>query len=218
MRFTFLPLFILASWAAAAPVAERDGVAYIAPASNGGSQLDKSAGLGEPLNIIVSGLSSSKVLTDDGIKNWARSYGFSTECLGLHIGDKQQANLGDGKGYKDELAVIRQDFGNVGLGTCLESLTGGNHFRMWRQETTGAYFLAASKEKPASKNHDIVSDGYNIGRDQVVAAATGDTNYKGVKYHTTVEFVTGLLPVGSDGINHGIALDGRVAVLTVTAS
>jgi len=218
MRFALVPLVFLASWVAGAPIVERNGVAYVAPASNGGSQLDQSGGLGEPLNVIVSGLSSSKVLNDEGLKNWARSFKFSTECLGFHIGVKQKSNLGDGRGYQDEIAVIRQDFGDVNLGTCLESLKGGNHFRMWHQSTTGAYFLAASKEEPSTKHHHIIPNGYNIGRDELVAAAAGDTNFKGVKYHTTVEWVTGLLPTGSNGVNHGIALDGRVALLTVTTS
>ncbi|KDQ16146.1 hypothetical protein BOTBODRAFT_173417 [Botryobasidium botryosum FD-172 SS1] len=193
-----------------------DSMAYIAPASNGGSQLDQSAGLGEPLNVIISALSSPSVLTTEGIEDYARSFNFSTECFDLHIGNKQTANLGDGQGYQDEIAVMRQDFGNPDLGTCLESLAGGNHFRFWRQNTTGAYFLAASKEEWAGDNHDIIPDGYNIGRDELVGAAAGDTNYNGVNYTTTVDWIAGLLAPGSNGINHGISQDGMVALLTVT--
>ena len=36
----------------------------------------------------------------------------STEFLGIHKGDPQPANLGDGKGWVNEMAVIRQDYGN----------------------------------------------------------------------------------------------------------
>ncbi|KDQ16117.1 hypothetical protein BOTBODRAFT_130344 [Botryobasidium botryosum FD-172 SS1] len=212
------PLLLLVTRIFAIPIAERNGVAFIPPASNGGSQLDESAGLGEPLNVIISGLSTPSVLTNEGIEDYARSFGFSTECLGFHIGDKQKSNLGDGQGYQDEIAVIRQDFGDSTLGTCLESLTGGNHFRFWRQSTTGAYFLAASKEEPVSRNHNIVPNGYDLGRDALVNAAIGKTSYNGVDYSTTVEWLTGLLTPGSEGINHGIAIDGRVALLTVTAS
>ena len=65
------------------------------------------------------------------------------ECLGLHIGGAQQANLGDGRGWVNETAVIRESLGNIPTwGTCLESLFGGNHFRLWTQESTGALFLA----------------------------------------------------------------------------
>lgn len=93
--------------------------------------------------MIISGLSSSTVLSDDGIKNYARqvcrhsilsafftvfvflrAIGFSTECLDIHIGTKQQANLGDGQGWQDEIAVIRQDYGDPVLGTCKESIEG----------------------------------------------------------------------------------------------
>lgn len=53
----------------------------------------------------------------------------STECFGLHGGDPQTANLGDGNGWVDQDMELRQDYGNAAVGTCLESLIGGNHFR-----------------------------------------------------------------------------------------
>jgi len=193
-------------------------VAYIPPASNGGSQLDSSAGLGEPLNIIVSGLSSPQVLTTPGIIQWANSIGFARECLGFHIGGPQQANLGDGRGWVNETAVIRADYDNSLLGTCIESLTGGNHFRFWQQTTTNAIFLAVSIEQNVDKHHNIVTNGYDLGRDQLVTAATaGPTQFNGITYKTTVEWVTGLLTPGSQGVNHNIPIDGRVAVLTILA-
>jgi len=198
------------------PVNQADGVPYIPPAANGGSQLDSSAGLGEPLNIIISALSSAEVLSTKGIENFARSIGFSTECLGIHIGNPQTANLGDGLGWQNETAVLRYDFDNAMDGSCLESFLGGNHFRFWRQATTGAYFLAVSVEQWAGKNHNIVPDGYDIGRDSLMVRATGNTQYAGNQYTTSSYFVTGLLQPGTQGINHNISIDGRVGVLTVT--
>ena len=60
------------------------------------------------------------------------------------------------------------DFGNSGLGTCLESLVGGNHLRMFRQNgptaDSGALFLAVSQEEDVFEGHTIVPDGYDIGR------------------------------------------------------
>ena len=53
-----------------------------------------------------------------------RSFLYSTEALGIHIGTKQKANTGDGRGYTDEIAVIRQDFGSPELGSLLESVFG----------------------------------------------------------------------------------------------
>jgi hypothetical protein len=54
----------------------------------------------------------------------------SEECLGIHLGDPQSANLGDGNGPVNQTIELRQDFGDPDLGTCLESLIGGNHFRL----------------------------------------------------------------------------------------
>lgn len=198
----------------------RQADSFADPRIHGGSMLDNAGGdLGEPLNVIISGSSSEDVLTDFGIVNFAKAIGFSTECLNIHIGDPQSADLGDGNGPQNQTVELRQDYGDPNLGTCLESLVGGNHFRVFRQNgplaPTGALFLAVSQEEPATENHTISPDGYNQGRDNFVANAIGSRNFGGVTYSTSSESVTGLLPVGANGINHGIAIDGLVSVLTV---
>jgi len=199
----------------------RGDVAYYNPTSGGGSMLDDAGdGLGEPLNVIISGKSSPDVLTDDGILNYAHALGFSTECLGIHLGSPQSANLGDGNGWVNQMTELREDYGDISAGTCLESEIGGNHFRAFRQNgplaDSGALFLAVSKEEPAADNHNITADGYDIGRDELVSAAVGDTSYGGsISYSTTVENISGLLAPGSAGVNHGISQDGIVALLTV---
>ena len=122
-------------------------VDYYNVTAGGGSMLDNAgSGVGEPLNVIISGLSSTDVLTDDGIINYARSIGLwvhppgfypqflnyrssSTECFGIHLGDPQSANLGDGNGWVNQTIELRSDYGDADAGTCLESLIGGNHFR-----------------------------------------------------------------------------------------
>jgi len=53
-------------------------------------------GLGEPLNIIISGESSPEVLVYAGFYNFAQAIGFSEECFGLHLGGPFSANVGDG--------------------------------------------------------------------------------------------------------------------------
>ena len=53
----------------------------------------------------------------------------SEECFGIHLGAPQSANLGDGNGWVNQTIELRQDFGLSGIGTCFESLIGGNHFR-----------------------------------------------------------------------------------------
>ncbi|KAI9463416.1 hypothetical protein HD554DRAFT_2283507 [Boletus coccyginus] len=176
--------------------------------------------LGEPLNVIISGLSSADVLTDDGILNYARAIGFSTECLGIHIGNPHSADLGDGNGWVNQTTELREDYGSPSVGTCLESAIGGNHFRVYRQDgalaDSGALFLAVSKEEPATKHHKIIPGGYDIGRCAIHYGAVGQTGYGGVSYSTTAQNITGLLAAGSAGVNHGISQDGIVMLLTVT--
>jgi len=196
-------------------------VPYYDPVVNGGSMLDDAGGgVGEPLNVIISGLSSPSVLTSDGLLNYARSIGFSTECFGIHLGNPMTANLGDGNGAVNQTVELRQDYDSADIGTCLESLIGGNHFRVWQQNgplaNSGAIFLAVSKEEPVTDNHDIVPDGYDIGRNSLVASAIGTTSFDGVTYSTTAQNISGLMPAGSTGINHDIAVDGIVTLLTVT--
>lgn len=195
-------------------------VDYYHPGKGNGSMLDSSGGLGEPLNVIISGQSSSEVLTDAGFLNWAKSIGFSTEFLGLHRGVLQMADLGDGNGPKPEIKVLRQDYSIPFIGTGIESLIGGNHLRYWRQDgptaNSGALFLAVSYEENVLKHHMIRPDGYNKGRDALVTRAVGQTKYKGVRYSTISQVIEGLLPIGTTGINHSIAIDGKGCLLTIT--
>ncbi|KAJ3871612.1 hypothetical protein F5879DRAFT_430342 [Lentinula edodes] len=225
---------------------------YFNPSSNGGSMLttvENTSPLGqqEPINLIISANSDSAVLKDGnidgGLQNYFNSLGFAGECLGNHLGDDQQANLGDGNGLINQTGVMRWDYGNVQTGTCEETIDGGNHFRYWIQNgsaaDSNAVFVAASYELPASSNHDIVVNGYNFGRDWIVGNITGstiptasltnsssysgNTSSNGFSFSTTVQYVSGLLPNTSVGINHNLtvatdgenAVDGFVAVLTV---
>lgn len=94
---------------------------------------------GEPLNVIISGLSDPFILSEDGLHIYAkcvspasyllspltfdRSLGYSEECLGLHYGNRHLADLGDGDGKKVEQYLARQYYFPV-WGTCWESLAG----------------------------------------------------------------------------------------------
>ncbi|KII90695.1 hypothetical protein PLICRDRAFT_174075 [Plicaturopsis crispa FD-325 SS-3] len=227
---------------------------YFTPSDGGGSMLTTvpdtfPAGLHEPVNAIITANSDAAVLvdqtTDGGLRNYFTSFGFSSECLGQHTGSDQQVDLGDGNGSKNETAVIRWDYGDPSVGTCKETIEGGNHFRYWVQNgksaDSGAVFLAVSYEKPIAQQHDIIPNGYNAARDWLVGNATfqtyiiptetltnastysGSTSYNGYTYSTSVQYVSGLLPNTSDGINHfqsvpingSNAVDGLVAVMTV---
>lgn len=204
-------------------------VDFVVPTLAGGSWLDNAgSGGGEPLNVIISGKSDSRVLTDSGFLNYARSLGMSTECFGIHLGDPQSANLGDGHGAVNQTMELRQDFGDAALGTCLESLIGGNHLRMYRQNgptaNTGALFLAVSHEENVTQGHTISVNGYNVGRDELAKNATGSitsivtagtTAFGGVNYATTATRLPNEMPSGATGVNHGIAVDGTVVLLTV---
>ncbi|KAG6919238.1 hypothetical protein DXG01_008034 [Tephrocybe rancida] len=115
--------------------------------------------------------------------------------------------------------------------------------RRYKGETTsdtgGAVFMAVSYEMPLAKQHDIIPDGYNLGRDwlignitqssiptsQLTSASTysGSTSANGYTYRSDIIYVSGLLANSSDGINHNLtvavdginAVDGLVAVLSV---
>ncbi|KAH9003938.1 hypothetical protein EDB84DRAFT_1281676 [Lactarius hengduanensis] len=223
VRLLFVSLLGLQGALALSPFTPRSkreakAVSFVNPTLAGGSLLDRATPtLGEPLNVIISGLSSSGVLSDAGFLSFANAIGFATECLGIHIGDPQAANLGDGNGYVNQTIEVRQDFGNVPVGSCLESLAGGNHLRLFRQNgptaNTGALFLAVSQEENVFEGHTISPDGYDIGRDKFVQGALGASGY-----HTVAQHITGLLAPGSTGINHGIATDGVVVLLTVTTA
>jgi len=201
--------------------ASLDAINFVDPRPGGGSLLDHdSGGLGEPLNVIISGLSDPWVLADGGFVHFANAVGFGKECFGAHLGAPQTANLGDGNGWVNQTLELRNDFGNPDIGACWESLVGGNHLRLWRQNGpnahTNALFLAVSKEENVSHGHTISKNGYNAGRDDLVKSALELKKYHGVKYHTVAENISGLIPPGSTGVNHGIATDGIVVLLTVT--
>ncbi|KAI0305514.1 hypothetical protein B0F90DRAFT_1624765 [Multifurca ochricompacta] len=219
IRFAFV--ILLCSQAALGYVLRKRAVDFVDPTTGGGSWLDNAgSGGGEPLNVVISAQSSPNVLTDSGVLNYAKALGFSTECLGIHIGGPQSANLGDGNGSVNQTVELREDFGSSIFGTCLESAAGGNHFRVFRQNgptaNTGALFLAVSQEEDVTKGHTISPDGYDVGRDKLVNSAIGKKSFGGVTYSTTEQDLTGFLQSGSAGINHGIAIDGVVKLLTVT--
>jgi len=224
MLFALFPLVALALVAQAATLPPRgNGQGYFPPTQGGGSLLDNAGdGAGEPLNVIISGLSSSDVLTDSGFLNYVQSLGFSYECLGIHLGDPQSANLGDGNGWVNQTVEYRQDFGNPDLGTCLETLEGGNHLRVYRQNgsnaNTGALFLAVSLEENLSDDHTIAPDGYDQGRNAFATSAILGSSINGVRYSATAEAITGLLAPGSAGVNHGISTDGIIVLLTVSST
>ncbi|OAX33698.1 hypothetical protein K503DRAFT_851841 [Rhizopogon vinicolor AM-OR11-026] len=201
---------------------------YYIPMDGGGSMLTQvqdtyPAGLGEPINVIISAYSDSEVLLDNGgsggLINYFQSFGFSTECLGQHSGGDQAADLGDGNGYLNETAVIRWDYGDATLGTCQETVEGGNHFRYWKQNgptaDSGAIFMATSYEMPIAEDHNIIVNGYNLGRDWLVGNATAQS---------TILPTPNMINTSTDGINHyqsvavsgSNAIDGLVALLTVT--
>jgi len=226
---------------------------YYVPQDGGGAMLTVvngtfPAGLGEPLNIILSGSSDDAVLVDQmdngGLRNYFQSIGFSAECLGQHDTSDQGADLGDGNGTLNETSTLRWNYGDPTLGTCKETIQGGNHFRYWIQNgkngNSGAIFLAASYELPIAQDHDIITNGYNLGRDWLIGNATSNTTIptsnltnsstfsghssaSGYTYQTDVLYVSGLLSNTSDGINHfqsvanddNNAIDGLVAVMTV---
>lgn len=189
------------------------------PRLGGGSMINfATKKYGEPINVIITGTSDRAILTDAGLEHYAMSLGFADECLKQHRGGAQRADLGDGAGIVPQHFMFRQHYFPI-FGTCWESLAGGHHFRAWHQNgtlaNTGAWFLAVSQEKDLGGKHMIVPDGYNIGRDWLVEKAVQGGRWKGYWWKADVEWRSGLLEPGSEGINHNITQDGLVAILTV---
>lgn len=197
---------------------------YYNPTTNGGSFLtgNTASGLGEPLNVIVSGNSDAGVLNQAGFEEFSRSFYFSPgSCLNISQGGYQTANLGDGNGARPQTNIMRWNFKQGDGGTCLESLKGGNHFRYWIQNGTaagsGAIFIAASVELNATLNHMIAPNGYDDGRDQMVGNMTGRTltSPGGFEYTVSKESAQLMSGISASQINHDIGIDGTVDILTV---
>ncbi|KAL4402684.1 hypothetical protein ACI68E_000456 [Malassezia pachydermatis] len=144
------------------------------------------------------------------------------------------ANLGErnpavkqGSGYGLN-GVLRWNYGMPEVGTCRESLEGGNHFRWFVQESPkgNAIFLAPSLEQSLANLHNIQVDGYNRGRDQIVQIATNPNGitWEGNTFNATVTWIEPgrLMNATSANISHAEmaapgqpVVDGRVAVLYV---
>lgn len=203
----------------------QDNSGFANPTSNSGSFLTQIPGsnLGEPINVIISSQSDSAVLTTQGFGEYMTSLYFSPgDCFGVSSGGLQAANLGDGNGYVNQSEVLRYNYMQGDDGTCYESLNGGNHARWWKQNgtaaDTNAIFMAASVEMNAQANHMIVDNGYDLGRDLLTGNATisnGTKSEGGFEYMTTSTQQSLLSGIDASQINHGIAIDGNVNILTV---
>ncbi|GAA5830683.1 hypothetical protein JCM3766R1_003390 [Sporobolomyces carnicolor] len=182
----------------------------------------------EPLNVVISADSDPTIRDFDGLLDYAYSIGFSPQCFNWYdSGSQQAANLGDGNEIVNQTTILRSNYDDPILGTCAQSLQGGNHFRVFRQNgslaDSGAWFLAVSREHNLGKGHMIVKNGYDLGRDEVVSLATNSDGTRSpiskALYTATVKAVQGPAYFGNltrDDINHGIMIDGRIAVLTVS--
>ncbi|GAA5824574.1 hypothetical protein JCM5353_007248 [Sporobolomyces roseus] len=221
-----LPLTALAQ---TAPTSN-DDLGFFNPTAAGGSWLTTwnnwYAG-GEPLNVVISSKSDPSVLEYEGFLDYCTSLRFSPQCFQWVDHDSlQAAHLGDGNELVNQTTILRYNYDDPVFGTCSESLQGGNHFRAFRQNGTtansGAWFLAVSKEHNLYKDHMIIPNGYDLGRDEVVEIATNPNGtvspVSKACYETSVIAVKGAEYFGdlkAEGINHSIGIDGRIAVLTV---
>lgn len=184
----------------------------------------------EPLNIIISAKSSfgnikgsndtQILLAQNGLSQYLSALNFSDECLGLHLSTPAYANVSSDRPELLDF-LYRENFGDLEQGTCDESLNGGYHFRGWHQSTSGAWFLAASKELNLTLKHDLVPNGYDIGRDEVVRRAlVGGKDALGCTWApATLQNLTSLVHSdqgGSTGAyDHDIGIDGTISLLTI---
>ncbi|KAF8510500.1 hypothetical protein BU17DRAFT_55307 [Hysterangium stoloniferum] len=204
-----------------APMLSVNQTGWEDPRKGGGRMLDYATrcNYGEPLNVIISGNSDPRILDLEGLILYSYSLGYAEECLGLHVGRVHQANLGDGQGLIDEQYLARQTYFPI-FGTCWQSIIGGQHFRAWQQNTTQACLFrscwcSSASLQNSGRNHMIVPNGYNLGRDWLVKRAIAGTSWRGMYWAAEVDWHEGLLEPGRQNINHNISQDGVTAILTV---
>ncbi|CAD6576879.1 MAG: hypothetical protein CYPHOPRED_006111 [Cyphobasidiales sp. Tagirdzhanova-0007] len=187
-------------------------VAFYPPLSYSTAWDGDNGGRGEPLNVIISGLSHASILTQAGLLKYVKTLGFEPECLNLHFGGAQTAHLADGNDWHEQVYEIRQAYFPI-FGTCVQSAVGGNHFRAWKQNGTladsGAWFLALSLEYDFRRYHNIKPNGYDHGRDDFARAAHRGHHH----YVSDVKYLDLIQP--GRKFNHGISTDGRVALIRV---
>lgn len=204
--------------ALAASFVAAGGEQYASPSSHGGKILTNQS---EPLNVIISGTSDPAVLSPDGFAAYVSSLKFDPDSFAGQSSnnDAQQANLGDGNGWMNQTGLYRK------TPALMEVLQGGNHFRYWVQNgkkaNTGAIFIVASIEMGLKQHHNIVPNGYDLGRDQLVGNATQAPTHSNTTEYTTklLSMDTSLMQgVSKNDLNHKIATDGKVAVLEITTA
>lgn len=136
----------------------------------------------EPLNLIITstsnitqaglGRNNSEIfLASGGLSQYLSALNFSDECLGLHLSTPALAAINSPQPQLLDF-LYRENFGLGDSGSCLETVKGGFHFRGWRQNLTGAWLLASSQEKNLTEQHDLVPNGYDLGRNEVARRAT----------------------------------------------
>jgi len=169
----------------------------------------------EPLNVVISARSDRRVVNDPTY--YLAVLGF-TNCFG---GQNVIANVG--QGYQNQAWELRD-------GGCSEVPFGGNHLRGWKQQATGAWFLAVSEEGGCAPwgCHIINPNGFNQGRDDFASKASVDRYAFGLyKFHATIERSptcppgpprNGALYCAGRGAGNtdGRPYDGQVVILTVT--
>ncbi|BFZ55055.1 hypothetical protein PYCC9005_002093 [Savitreella phatthalungensis] len=193
----------------------------------------------EPINIIVTadsfapgisdasdeelGNSTVALLKPGGLANWLRALDFADECLGLHLSTPAYANV-DERGLRRLDFLYREDFGDWPGGTCRQTLVGGHHFRGWTQLVDDgikrfAWLLAASQELDLEHHHDLVTDGYNRGRDEVVRRALQGGRDPVSLCHWGPAQVTynSTLTSATSVYNHNMTTDGIISIIKVPA-
>ncbi|KAI0253084.1 hypothetical protein BJV78DRAFT_1123532 [Lactifluus subvellereus] len=143
----------------------------------------------------------------------------SPERLGSHLGKAQAASLSDRNDVVNQTMELRNDHGNLDIGTCRGGFVGGNHFRVSLQDGPGAngvaLFLAYVCSKRLFARFRFGTDRVVLTADSFVQAAPGLKRYTGVKYKTT-QSISGMIPPRSTGIHVSVQIDGIVTLPTVT--
>ncbi len=190
---------------------------FVAPTRYpGGGWLATNAKQGtiEPINVVISARSDvvkadpsqNQPTTDGAIETWLGGLGYGHGPGHCDYGESEYANV---DGHEKTMAFeVRQK-------SCDEVRPGGYHLRGWRQDTTGAYFLAVSQEDALDHfTHHISKDGYNAGLKEFKRQMQ-QISYVQVEERPLYHPNNGKQRVGGKLPTDGIGYSGKVLIVTV---
>jgi len=170
----------------------------------------------EPINVVISARSDvvkanpsqNQPTTNGAIETWLGGLDFEHGPGTCDTGESEYANV---DGHEKTMAF------EVRKGGCSEVAFGGYHLRGWRQDTTGAYFLAVSQEDNldlVGRTHHIKPNGYNAGLEKFKSMMQ-QISYVKIEERSLYHPNNGKQRVGGKLPTDGVGYSGKVLIVTV---